>query len=280
MLRLRFLAYAVAPEIELNKMAAYCGIPKKYTWEEPLVLQGETLEKILAHSVDAQQQVFVFAFGSVVFINTEATDVKIFIEFIQSSKSGSPIKNYTRYTDDYELRESPEKVSDSENETVITDQYAVVHYIEAYYPELIAVVIAKSVALEKIEEQIEAILDLLEGTIERLEKAKLRISDKELAKTTAKIIRHEYNTIAYIMILDKPDVTWVHSKAAAFYDRMSEFFELSDRHEIMKEKTAILNMIIDNFSSISHSFRGLFVEWLIVVLILLEILLMAADLFK
>lgn len=277
---MRFLAYAVAPEIELNKMATECGIPKKYTWEEPLVLQDESLATILGHPVDVHQRVFVFAFGSVVFINMSAADMKVLIDFISSSKSGVPLKNYERYTDDYELREAPETMADSDREAIITDQYAIVPHIESYHPELIAVVIAKSVALERIEEQIEIILDLLEGTIERLEKAKLRISDKELAKTTAKIIRHEYNTIAYIMILDKPDVTWVQSKAAVFYEQMAEFFELNDRHEVMKEKTAILNTIIDNFSSISHSIRGLFVEWLIVVLILVEVVLMIADLLK
>ena len=48
--------------------------------------------------------------------------------------------------------------------------------------------------------------DKLETMIDRLEKGKLRMN-KELARTTAKIIRHEYNTLAYIMILDKPDIT-------------------------------------------------------------------------
>jgi required for meiotic nuclear division protein 1 len=48
----------------------------------------------------------------------------------------------------------------------------------------------------------------------------------------------------------------------------------------LKQKTDILNNIIDGFSTISHSMRGLFVEWIIVILILVEIILMAAELFK
>lgn len=278
---MRFHAYAVTHEIELNKIAAHCGIPKKYTWEEPLVFQEETLGSVLGHSVDdPKQRVFVFAFGSIVFINTPSQDVKAFIEFIGTFKNGVSTKDYDKYSDDYELRQSAEGTADAEQEFVITDQYATVPHIEAYHPELIAVVIAKSVALEKTEEQMGTILDLLEGTIDRLEKVKLRISDRELAKTTAKIIRHEYNTIAYIMILDKPDITWTHSKAASFYDRMADFFELNDRYEILKQKTGILNAIIDNFSTISHSMRGLFVEWLIVLLILVEVVLMVAELVK
>jgi uncharacterized Rmd1/YagE family protein len=116
--------------------------------------------------------------------------------------------------------------------------------------------------------------------IDKLEKGKLNISNKELAKTTSKIVRHEYNTIAYIMILDKPDITWTNSDAESLHEQMSEFFELNDRYIILKEKTDILNSIIKGFSSISYSIRGLFVEWIIVVLILIEIVLMVFDLLK
>ena len=151
--------------------------------------------------------------------------------------------------------------------------------MELFYPELISIVIAKSVALERIEMQLGRILDDLESKIDNLEKGKLNIGNKELARITSRIVRHEYNTIAYIMILDKPDITWVNSEAAYFYEQMSEFFELNDRYEIIKNKTEILKNIIDGFSSISHSIRGLFVEWVIVILIVIEVILMVFDLF-
>lgn len=148
---------------------------------------------------------------------------------------------------------------------------------EDFYPVLISTVLAKSVALEKTEEQLGNILDKLENMIDRLEKGKLRIGNKELARTTAKIVRHEYNTIAYIMILDKPDITWTSSDAGEFYDQMLDFFELKDRYTILKNKTEILYNIMDGFSNISHSIRGLFVEWIIVLLIVFEIVLTLLD---
>ena len=123
-------------------------------------------------------------------------------------------------------------------------------------------------------------VDKLENMIDKLEKGKLNIGNKAIAKTTSKIVRHEYNTIAYIMILDKPDITWTNSDAESLYNQMSEFFELNDRYIILKEKTDILNSIIKGFSSISHSIRGLFVEWVIVILILVEVVLMVLDLLK
>lgn len=269
-----FNAYAIASEIELNKIATECNIPKKYTWEEPLILQGSILSKILGKDISEDKKIMVFSFGSIVFINSTADDEVIFMEYLKKNDSDIDIKNYKHYSDDYELH------IEENTEMLLTDKYITVPEFQNFFPELISTVVAKSVALEKTEEQLGKILVTLETMVDKLEKGKLNISNKEIAKTTSKIVRHEYNTIAYIMILDKPDITWSNSDAELLYNQMSDFFELNDRYVILKEKTNILNSIIDGFSSISHSIRGLFVEWVIVILILVEVFLMVADLLK
>lgn len=271
---MNFKAFAVTNEIDLNKIAKQCGIPKKYTWEEPLILQDETLQSILGKAVDYSKKVLVFSFGSIVFINMQPDEFKSFLSYIGTFKTDMDLKNPDRYSDDYSLR-----INAAES-LELTDEYIVVSEFETFYPELVSIVIAKSVALEKTEEQLGKILDKLETMIDRLEKGSLRISDKELANTTSKIIRHEYNTIAYIMILDKPDITWTNSVAADFYNKMSDFFELSDRYEILKNKTDILNNMMEGFTSISHSIRGLFLEWTIIILIIAEVVLMIIEIVK
>ncbi|MBY0148254.1 RMD1 family protein [Neobacillus niacini] len=263
-----FKAFAITNEIDLNKIADHCGIPKKFTWEEPLILRGEILKSILLKNVDETQMVLVFSFGSIVFINhSTPNEITALLNYLHSFEPEIDVSGADRYSDDYSLH-----VKETES-IELTDEYVVVPEYESYYPELISTVLAKSVALEKTEEQLGHINDKLETMIDRLEKGKLRIGNKELARTTAKIIRHEYNTLAYIMILDKPDITWTSSTAGDFYDRMHEFFELNDRYKILKSKTEILYNIMDGFSTISHSIRGLFVEWIIVILILFEIVL-------
>ena len=269
-----FNAYAVTNEIDLNKIAAECNIPKKYTWEEPLVLNGDILSAIIQKKLKNDQKVLIFSFGSVVFINMDSSSTLKFLEYLKKFKADIDLKNWSAYSDDYELH-----VGGAE-EMELTDKYVIVPHFEMFYPELISIVLAKSVALEKTEEQLGGILDKLETMIDNLEKGSLRIGNKQLARTIARVTRHEYNTINYIMILDKPDITWVNSDAEEFYNKMAEFFELNDRFEIMKSKTNILNNIIGGFSSISHSIRGLFVEWVIVILIIIEVLLMVVELFK
>jgi uncharacterized Rmd1/YagE family protein len=75
------------------------------------------------------------------------------------------------------------------------------------------------------------------------------------------------------MILDKPDITWTSSSAGEFIDRMMEFFEMNDRFTILKSKSEVLYRIMEGFSTISHSMCGLFVEWIVVILIVIEVLL-------
>lgn len=273
MISFQFKAYSVTNEIDLNKIATQCGISKKYTWEEPLVLQDKILEKILGLTIAENQKIMLFSFGSVVFIDLLQETYPTFMEYLKQFKPEVKMGGWDYYQDDYALHIADEEI-------MLTDKYAVVKEFQPFYSEMVAIVLAKSVALERVEEHLVQILDSLESLIERLEKGKLQIGDKKLAIATAKVARHEYNSISYIMILDKPDITWENSVAGDFYEKMSVFFELNDRYQIIKSKTEVLNNILTGFSSISHSLRGLWVELIILLLIVVEVVLMFAELFK
>lgn len=272
--KLIFKTYAITNEIDLNKIAVECNIKKKYTWEEPLILQNELLERIIKDKTLENEKILIFSFGSIVFINSNLNHTEILMKYLKSIKPEIDIEHYGRFQDDYALH------YEECDEIEFTDSFVRIQDTDLFYPELISMVIAKSVALERIEEQLGKILDGIEDKIDDLEKGEFKIRNKELAKITSRIVRHEYNTISYIMILDKPDITWINSSAAFFYEQMSEFFELNDRYEVIKSKTEILKSIVDGLGSISHSMSGLFVEWVIVLLIIIEVILMLLDIVK
>ena len=95
----------------------------------------------------------------------------------------------------------------------------------------------------------------------------MRVGNRELARATAQVTRHQYNTISYIMILDKPDITWSNSDVSLLRKDVGLFFGIERQIHYPTKKADIMNNIIGGFSSISHSIRGLFVEWVIVLLI-------------
>src|SRR2546428_7421309 len=104
MKNITFKALAITNEIDLNKIAIHCGIPKKYTWEQPLILRGDILTTILQKEIDALQQVLVFSFGSVVFVNHERTDeITDFLKFIQTFEDDIELQHANRYMENYSL---------------------------------------------------------------------------------------------------------------------------------------------------------------------------------
>ena len=272
---IQFNAYAVTNEFDLNKIAIECGFKKKYTWEEPLILKDKLLSEILNTSVSSEQTVRIFAFGSIVYINIDEKDENKIINYLKKFKPEINLKKWKEYNEKYGLH------IDEELENIeLEDKFVTIPEYDIFYPEVISMIIAKSVALEKIEEQLEGILDEIELTIDRLENGRIQISNKKLAKSISKVIRHEYNSIAYIMILDKPEIAWLNTETDNFYEMLSEFYELNDRYLILKEKTEIINQIIEGFTSISQSARGLVIEWVILVLIIAEVVLMTLELIK
>jgi uncharacterized Rmd1/YagE family protein len=267
MRKLILKAYCISKELDLNKIAVLTGNKKKYTWEEPLIMEKALLSEIIEADMQEDARVLLFSFGSVVFLDIDnASYILKLITYLNKHLLGINMDDFVRYSDEYGIHiYGKEKIE-------ITDEYINVNVLEDYMPELISTVIAKSVALERTEEQLVPIIDSIENVIEKLEDGKLGISSRKHARIAAKLVKHEYNIISYIMILDKPDIAWVKSEAGELYDQMAEFFELNDRYEILKKKTESIKSIIDNFSSISNTMRGLFVEWVIVALIMFEIM--------
>ncbi len=170
-----FKTYAVTNEIDLNKIAVECNIKKKYTWEEPLILQDSVLERIIGEKASETEKILVFSFGSIVLINSNKEHTELFIKYLKKIKPEIDIEHYSRFQDDYAIH-----LTDGE-EIDFTDKYVEIPSRELFYSELVSMVIAKSVALERIEEQLGKILDNIEGKIDNLEKGKLNVGNKDLA---------------------------------------------------------------------------------------------------
>ncbi len=273
MVNISFKAYATVNEIDLNAIAVECGIPKKYTWEEPLVLRGGVLSRVLNKSVTENQGLYIFSFGSIVFADCSPEDEHIGFAYIKNIQNNMITKGF-KYIDDYMLH------VDSSAENELTDKYVIVSEFEMYQPDIIATCLAKSVGLEKIETEMMNIVDRVEPLIDRQQQGKLHLSERKLATIKSGISRYQYNTIAYIMILDKPDITWTKLEAGEFYDLLSEFFELNDRYEIVTKKTELLNNVMDGLETTSRLVKSTFSEIVVILLILAEVIIMVVELLR
>lgn len=260
-----FIALALVNEINLNKIANHFGIKKKLKWEDPLILGTNQLSGIL--QVPDKKSVYIFSFGSLVFINCQHHEITDILKYLKRIDAGLNINSPFTYQDDYKLEINPEA------EPAINYDDMVIPELKDYHMEILATVLAKSVALERIEYAINLLLDEIESKIDWMEKGHLNISDRSLSKISSQVLRFKYNTISYLMLLDKPDITWVSEETQEFFSQLSQLFELDDRYESIRHKSETLLDITEVLSNLTHARRGTHLEWMIIILISIEILL-------
>lgn len=259
-----FLAVMLAGELDLNRLAGHFGITDKLSWEDPLRLTESHLTGIV--QTPADKEVYIFHFGSAVFVNMahhEIMDVVNYLKKLGKNVTGSS----SLFSEDYRLEIVPEA------SPVINNDVMTAPELQPYMSELIATVLAKSVALEKAEHGVASLLDKIEEVIDRLENGQLDISDEHTARISAKILRFKYNMLSYIMLLDKPDITWVNADAEALFTELSTVFELNDRYANVNQKSEVLLDITKVFSGLTHAKRSTRLEWLVILLFAVEIVL-------
>ncbi len=260
-----FEARTVGRSIDLNRLAGHFGIRHRYTWEEPLYLDSVRLRGIL-HEPQGRGA-WLFSFGAIVFTDCQPHEIHDILAYLGSHDPAleGTAEAQGFYSDTYALLTDPEAEPGLD-----TDQMTVASF-EAWQPEILATVIAKSVALERLEASLDSALDRFEERLDRLEKGQLESNDGVLARDSARILRIEHDSISYLGILDKPDLTWNNTEAESLYQELSLQFELEDRNEAVTRKTEVLKDINHSFAELAHSRRSTRLEWIVIWLIAIEI---------
>lgn len=257
-----FIAFAVNGELDLNRLATRLAIPHRFRWEEPMRLHPVTLSP--SAPGDALG-VYLYYFGSMVFLNCSDDVIARFLDGLNQHVETLKNQACPPFRDDYRLK----VVAGAE--AAISNDGMVAPLFREDLPEIISFVLAKSVALELIEERIDAVFDEVGGLIGRLEQGVLELPDRRLARLAASVLGFKYTSISHIMVLDKPDITWNNEEADRLYLTMADLFELTPRYQEIKHKSETLMNVTEVFSSLSHARRAARLEWIIIILIAFEI---------
>ena len=265
-----FTAFALEGELELDRLAGRLEISRKYRWEEPMRLNPVTFTP----TADSDRlQVYLYSFGALVFVNATDELVGRFLDSLARYVDNLNGRPQLPYREEYRLDIDAEQQPAFSNESAVMAEYNLV------YQDIICLVIARSVALERIEERTDAVLDEVEGLISRLKRGKMELPDRALARLASAVLEFKYISVAQIMILDKPDITWNNEDADRFYMTISDLFELRPRYQEIKHKSETLMDVTDVFSNLSHARRSARLEWIIIILIAFEIIMALIDKF-
>lgn len=176
---------------------------------------------------------------------------------------------------DYPIHFDPElsKSFTIDNDKITLKEHSILGLI------IISHVISQSVALEVYEKKLSDYYEISRNLIDESNtfsifgRAKLSRFAKELV-----LIRHDM--LIDLFLLDKPNILWDNEDIEALYNGLFYTLELKDRFDVVEHK---LNSIKDDIvmvMDLANHNHSSFLEWIIIILILIEIIMGLMEWFK
>ncbi len=140
--------------------------------------------------------------------------------------------------------------------------------------QIVAIVLARSVALAYYESAMANSFDVVEPLALKLENpggGGRRF--RELLRHIGGALLVQQKMIARIEIQDKPDLLWDHPELERLYRRLENEYELEERNTVLERKLALIARTAETALNLLQNRSMLRVEWYIVILIVFEVVL-------
>jgi len=218
--------------------------------------------------------VAIFRFGSVVFFNFNPKQIRILLEKIKKCGNDSIPPGFER-RENLQVCIRP-GIEQSVN---ISEDFTSVHELNRNSVAVISTVMAHTVALDSYNETVDELLASF---------AKINNTVKKTGNFTAmeretifKIVAQNnaifIELIAKLGIKDRSDTAWNLAIYERIYDEMKDEFEIDLRFDRLEYKLNLIQQNAKFFLEIKHHEKSNSLEWIIIVLIAFECVLMVLE---
>lgn len=254
----------IAQEIPLEQVAFHLGSTFAKRWNEVLVIEGEQLETILKFHARPYQSVLLYSYGAATFINCAVDEMRTLLDFVDSITNEVDNKDVIRsadvhriwFLDEEDLQETLDPNSYHLNLT--QKRCKLFRSDEATYPitsdvfMLASHIIAQSVATEQIEKEIQVLLDNSEEIVQRMQRSQYALNNKKRGKLTSEVVRFQYDLIKSAQVFGAPTFANNNMEIRDMYRKLSEYYELDDRFDVVHHKIQELKNINERYSETIH----------------------------
>lgn len=248
---LSILAVHIADEIKLK----HCKLSLPYT-----IISESSSE--LFYSFSKKGRMLILHYGVIVFSNITEEDIQLILNQTQETLV-RPFSDI--FKESYTIRTSKDL-------KCYFDNISVPHITEAVLKNVM-LNLAQSVALDYYLDKAEKILSDVTHFTEELEaKGKISISQRNTVKFLGKVLNVKNKIMENLYIFDAPESVWNDEYVDSVNTAMVHFFDLRVR---FKEIEQTLRVIEDNLHALimlSHHKESSRLEWIIIILILIEII--------
>lgn len=242
---MRFICFKAFPSADLKKIASFFGLPVPESRDRCVVLKNAQLVDIYKCEMQ-NKKIYIFSFGCIVFEDMDLDDADRFFESLRSVIGEPDYKMLARF------RENHTVIITGKETACLWDGCAQSFPLSNDLSYTIASILAKSAALAKEESDIDMLLDEADSYVTRFQSGLLNTGARRFAILTAHIIRFEKESAAGIKIFDRPVGVARSLSLRDAYDRLSEYYELADRYEILEKKAAELRNIVRSYSMLRY----------------------------
>lgn len=209
--------------------------------------------------------VVVFRYGVVVLIGLSPSEETALIETLISRVIGE----LTSYEED---SAQAQLCNDQSAEVILPGGRICLRSFSDDRLLLIADTLAKSTALERDERRVAAVFDVIEPFARELaERGRTPRGRKGILQLIGNALLVEQRVAGRIAIAEKPDALWEKPELERLYSRLKDEYELKERLEMLERKLSAISGTANALTDIIDTRRSLRLEWVIVVLIVMEV---------
>ena len=261
-----FSAYSIADEIDIKKYYSdkFEKVWRK-SWEEPLIVDYEN------------GRAYIFAFGAIVLENPSDNlreDVlKEFKKYLISKKERQTNSSIEiNVVDSWkEIENPPQNIKGSvfvrEDEIFILRKN-----FDEEMKKVVALVVAQDASLTCIEEDVERLIDSTNEIISYIKRPAIFARLKRILEFVINTAKIKSAIISDLMLIERPEIASTNQHVLKTYYSLRDLFEFRYRLEVLSTKLNYLNNIIDFASRITYEKRAEFLEFMIVLLFIIDIL--------
>lgn len=234
-----------------------------------------TLEKGIENSYYGQNEILHIVLSPFDVLTLISDEKTIILEAL--SNLGLTLKNED---EGFVYQDYPIEIREDQREAFIVTNEAI--YLKNPTPlnlKIIALAISQSVGLERYEKQLHTLFAQNRKIVESIHNFSIG-RRTPLMKFIQRLALIRHDMVGNLLLLDKPNILWDDEEAEALYNRMARILELDDRHEIALSKLSQIKEDVMLVMDLLNHKQSEFLEWIIIILIGVEIIMGLIEFFR
>ena len=248
----KIVSYQVADSIDLKNLKPGFNTETVYSDTDELF-----------YNTGNNRYLSVFRYGVISFLNYDQNETASFLGFVEPfcrNRFPKPL------SDELEVETGAREKKIGYNKIEIRDA-------EPRVLRMIMLTLAQSVALDFYSQQAIALLEDTNYHTQLLEKkGRLSITGNNLKKYIGKTLLLKNRISQHLYIFDSPPETWEDERLDKLHNDLKRNFDLTDRFRGVSESLGIVKENLELFRDILQYRTGVFLEWIIIALIAVEVI--------